>query len=85
MLFTIIVIAVIFAIAFYVAKKTKTTPTSFGNETLVLPSIHEEITKTVEEVKAQAPIVDDVSKTSKAKSAPKMDAKPAKKSATKNK
>jgi hypothetical protein len=80
MLFTVIVIAVIFAIAFYVAKKTKTTPTAFGNETIVSPSIHEEIAKTVEETKLQVPIAEEL-----ATEAPKMDAKPAKKSTTKNK
>jgi hypothetical protein len=54
-------------------------------ETPVIPSIHEEITKTVEETKIQQPIVDEVSKTTKAKATPKMDATPAKKSATKKK
>ena len=85
MLFTIIVIVVVTALVVHATKKTKTTvSTSTFVETLT-PSIHEEIAKTVEEVKTQAPIVDEVSKTSKAKSAPKMDAKPTKKSATKKK
>ena len=63
MLFTVIAIAAVIAIAVYVAKKTKS---STSVETIAAPSIHEEIAKTVEEAKSLAPIVDEVSK-SKAK------------------
>jgi len=87
MLFTIIVIVVVAALVVYVTKKTKSTsPTALhAEDAIVTPSIHEEITKTVKEAKAQAPIANEVSKTSKVKSAPKMSTKSAKKSATKNK
>lgn len=61
MLFTVLAIAAVIAIAVYVAKKTKSsTPPTV--ETFAAPSIHEEIAKTVEEAKSLTPIVDEVSK-----------------------
>ena len=83
MLFTIIVLVIIVTLVVYAIKKTKNEPTNVVGESM--PSIHEEIAKTVEETKVQQPIVDEISKTTKAKPAPKMDATPAKKSATKKK
>jgi outer membrane biosynthesis protein TonB len=81
MLFTIIVIVAVVAVALYVAKKTKTktkTTTLHAEETIIVPSIHEEIAKTVEEAKTHTPIVDEVE-------TPTMDAKPKKKPQPKKK
>lgn len=69
MLFTIIVLAVVAALVVYVSKKTKNEPTNIVGESM--PSIHEEIAKTVKEAKTQAPIVNEVSKTKAKKTAPK--------------
>ena len=82
MLFTIIVIAAVVAIAIYVAKKTKSTSVESAPTVIEEPitSIHEEIAKAVEEAKAQAPIVEEP-----IIEAPKMDAKPKKKPQPKKK
>ena len=75
MLFAIIILAAIVVASIYVSRKTnKSTPT-----TVIAPSIHEEIAKTVEEAKSQSPIVDETPKVAPKttpKVAPKMDAKP---------
>jgi hypothetical protein len=60
MLFTIIVLAVVAALVVYVTKKTKNEPTNVVGEPM--PSIHEEIAKTVKETKTQTPIANEVSK-----------------------
>ena len=74
MLFTIIVLAVVAALIVYASKKKKTpnVPTTTFVETLAVPSIHEEIAKTVKETKNLAPIANEVSKT-KAKKTAKSD------------
>jgi hypothetical protein len=68
MLFTIIVLAVVAALVVYATKKTKNEPTNVVGESV--SSIHEEIAKTVEVTKTQAPIANEVSKP-KAKKAAK--------------
>ena len=60
MLFTIIVLAVLAALVVYATKKTKNEPTNVVGKSV--PSIHEEIAKTVEVAKTQAPITNEVSK-----------------------
>jgi len=71
MLFAIIILVLVVATAIYVSKKIN----SSTSTTVIAPSIHEEIAKTVEEAKSQSPIVDETPKVAP-KVAPKMDAKP---------
>jgi hypothetical protein len=69
MLFTIIALVVVAALVVYATKKKKSSVSTpvHVEETIVAPSIHEEITKTVEEAKNLAPVVDEVSKPKKPK------------------
>jgi hypothetical protein len=68
MLFTIIVLAVVAALVVYVTKKTKNEPTNVVGESV--PSIHEEIAKTVEVAKNLSPVT-ETAKPAKKKTAPK--------------
>jgi hypothetical protein len=81
MLFFIIALVAIIGIAFYVTKNTKSKPTSFlaPGETLTADSIEETpiepVIESIPEITIEAPVVE----------APKMDAKPKKKSQSKKK
>ena len=82
MLFFLSIIAIIIASVITVSvnikkKETSTTetPIEVPEVKATKPSIHEEIAKVVEEIKAQKPI-SDVVKKPKAKKSPKMDANP---------
>lgn len=71
MLFPILIAVVaIFCIIYVATRKSNPTSTTVVESPDTEPSIHEELTKTVEETKTQAPIVDEVSKP-KAKKAKK--------------
>jgi hypothetical protein len=60
MLFTIIVLVVVAALVVYATKKKKSSVSTpvHVEETIVAPSIHEEIAKTVEETKNLSPVTE---------------------------